>query len=284
MDRDVRRAQRAPRRDPRSRAVRRSGSEHGVESQRWNDFRERRHDDESRRSVFRSASSASARLRVESTRGGGGLPRAPRSSLDDMRKLEEFRDAIASAAGPEGLDFDAALELMRQMEALSKMMRDPGMEGDFESALPWISCRELLGDDAAAVHHDSPRSRELARARRATCARAKAGVELTPRAIRRLGELALDRTSTPSSSAAVPAHTTSHHKGIGDAGTRAHPSPQLRRAGAPGRHRHLAKRSEASRAAGLRPSPCPLELAVPTTSRSSTPTSSPRPPRCCCST
>ena len=184
--------------------------EHGVESERWNDFGERRHDDES--------STRRLSERLERFRDYSWVdPEAEADFreflklLDDTRKLEEFRALNQSRMqGPEGLDFDAALELMRQMEAMSKMMRDL-MEGDFES-LPMDQLSELLGDDAAQsimILRDLENSLQRAGYVR----EGEGGIELTPRAIRRLGELALENIYSELQRSGPGSHP-SHHKGI----------------------------------------------------------------------
>jgi uncharacterized protein with von Willebrand factor type A (vWA) domain len=185
-------------------------NEHGVESQRWNDFGERRHADES------SAQRLSERL--ERFRDYSWVdPEAEADFrellklLDDMRKLEEFRALNQGRMqGPEGLDFDSALELMRQMEAMTKMMRDL-MEGDFES-LPMDQLSELLGDDAAQsimILRDLENSLQSAGYVR----EGEGGIELTPRAIRRLGELALENIYSELQRSGPGSHP-SYHKGI----------------------------------------------------------------------
>jgi uncharacterized protein with von Willebrand factor type A (vWA) domain len=110
--------------------------------------------------------------------------------LDEMRALEEFAARNRQhLQGPQSLSFEEALELMRQIEALSQMMRDL-MEGNFQQ-LSLEQLRELLGDQAVQsilILRDLERTLE----RGGMLRQGEHGLELTPRAVRKLGELALD--------------------------------------------------------------------------------------------
>jgi uncharacterized protein with von Willebrand factor type A (vWA) domain len=183
---------------------------HGVESQRWNDFGERRHQDEQapprlseRLERFRDYTWVDADAEADF--------RELLDRLDEMRRLEEFRALNRGRMqGPEGLSFEEALELMRQLEAMSQMMRDL-LEGNFEG-LPMDQLSELLGDDAAQsimILRDLEGSLQRAGYVRD----GQGGVELTPRAIRRLGELALENIYAELQRGGPGSHE-SLHKGI----------------------------------------------------------------------
>ncbi|MFQ5698273.1 MAG: hypothetical protein ACE5IL_08320 [Myxococcota bacterium] len=159
---------------------------HGVESGRWSDLKARR-----------DAPSARLSERLERLRdyawtdpGAWADYRALLERLEDIQQLEAFAARNRSRMrGPEALDFEAALELMRELERMSQMLRSL-LEGDLES-LSLEALRDWLGDDAAQsiliLREVESRLREGGYVRDG-----EGGLELTPRAIRRLGELALD--------------------------------------------------------------------------------------------
>jgi uncharacterized protein with von Willebrand factor type A (vWA) domain len=186
------------------------GERHGVESQRWNEFNGRRHQEDR----------APPRLseRVERFRDYDWVDADAEADyrelldlLDELRKLEEFRALNQSRMqGPEGLSFDDALDLMSQLEAMTRMMRDL-MEGNFES-LPMDQLAELLGDDAVQSII-LLRDLEGALERAGYVREGEGGLELTPRAIRRLGELALEMIYAELQRGGTGSHE-SRHKGI----------------------------------------------------------------------
>ena len=158
----------------------------GLESKRWNDFRRLR-DEPPRR-----LSEALERFRDHEWQDSMSEAeyRELLDALDDMRDLEDFYARNKRhMRGSNDLSFDEALELMRQVEALSQMAQDL-LDGNFEE-LPLDQLREMLGDEGVQsimILRDLEQRLERA----GYLAQGEGGPELTPRAIRRIGELALD--------------------------------------------------------------------------------------------
>ncbi len=158
----------------------------GVESASWNEFK-RRQDDLPRRL-------SDALKRFEDYEWSDAEAEATfrdlMDSLSDVRKLEEFfarnRNALR---GEQGLDFEQALEIMRQAEQLSQVARDL-VEGNFEQ-LDMSQLQDLLGEEGVQSILIL-RDLEGALERGGFLRQGEDGLELTPRAIRKLGELALD--------------------------------------------------------------------------------------------
>ncbi len=160
--------------------------QHGFESQRWNDFRCLREE------MPRSLSQALERFsdyEWENEESEAEY-RQLLESLDDLRELEDFYSRNKQRLrGANDLSFEEALELMRQIEALSQMAQDL-LDGNFEQ-LPMDQLREMLGDEgmqSIMLLRDLEQRLEQA----GYLAQGQGGPELTPRAIRRIGELALD--------------------------------------------------------------------------------------------
>ncbi|MEE2702438.1 MAG: hypothetical protein VX614_00295 [Myxococcota bacterium] len=172
---------------------------HGLESERWNEFRQRRDQLPAR------LSDAIQRFRdyewsdPEAESDFQELLEA----LEDIRDLENFHSRNRRHLnGSESASFEEALELMRRIEALSRMARNL-LEGNLED-LDLEQARELFGEEGVQsilILRDLEGTLERAGYLRPGAA----GPELTPRAIRRLGELALDdiysslRRGTPGS-------------------------------------------------------------------------------------
>jgi uncharacterized protein with von Willebrand factor type A (vWA) domain len=180
----------------------------GVESKRWNDFK-RREDRMPRR-----LSEALERFRDYSWSDpeAEAAYRELLEEQEEMRELEEFAARNrANLRGAESLDYEQARELMRQVQALSQMVRDL-LEGNFEQLSP-EELRELLGENAA-------QSLILLRDLRSSMERAgylrqgDGGVELTPRAMRKLGEMALEDIYGRLTRGEVGSHET-RHRGAG---------------------------------------------------------------------
>jgi uncharacterized protein with von Willebrand factor type A (vWA) domain len=159
----------------------------------------------------------------------------------DIRSLEDFQARNRQQLrGGQSLSFEQALELMRQVERLGQMARNL-LEGNFES-ISLDDLRELAGEEGVEsllILRDL-RGRL---GRPATCATA-AGLELTPRAIRRIGELALEdiygkalKRSAPAPRHAAPRRRRDHR--------RAQPRVRVRRARAHQRGRDRAQRAAA---------------------------------------
>jgi uncharacterized protein with von Willebrand factor type A (vWA) domain len=127
---------------------------------------------------------------------------------DDLRALEEFQSRNrTSLQGPESLDFEQALELMRRVQALSQLARDL-LEGNFEE-ISADELSELLGEQAAQSILIL-RDLESALERAGYLQRGERGPELTPRAIRRIGELALEDIYAQLQRGGPGPHETAH--------------------------------------------------------------------------
>ena len=160
-------------------------TQHGHESQRLNDFLERRHSDAQR------LSDAIERFRdheFEDAEAGEEY-RELLEELDRLRQLEEFREQHGERfRGAESADYEQAHELRERIEALQQLARDLA-EGKFESVSP-EELGELLSEGALG---SLIMIRDLeSTLRDAGFLRAGGdGSELTPRAIRRIGAQAL---------------------------------------------------------------------------------------------
>ena len=180
----------------------------GLESERWNDFRRlrdpmpRRLSDALRCFEDHEWADAQAEADYEELL----------ESLDDLSDLEEFYARNRPRLqGPNDLSYEQALELMRQIEALSQLARDL-MEGNFQELTP-DQMAQFLSDDSVQsfmILRDLESSLE----RGGFLREGEGGLELTPRAIRRLGELALDEIYASLSRGAAGAHDT-RHRGAG---------------------------------------------------------------------
>ena len=115
----------------------------GLESERWNDFRRlrdpmpRRLSDALRSFEDHEWADAQAEADYEELL----------ESLDDLSDLEEFYARNRPRLqGPNDLSYEQALELMRQIEALSQLARDL-MEGNFQELTP-DQMAQFLSDDS----------------------------------------------------------------------------------------------------------------------------------------
>ncbi len=178
--------------------------QNGVESERWNEFREKRD------SMPRRLSQA-----LNSFRDHEWADQQAEADFHELLAesqeagaLEEFHARNRSSLqGSNDLSYDEALELMRQMQALSQLARDL-MEGNFDQLTP-EQLREFLSDESVQsfmILRDLESSLE----RGGFVRPGDGGLELTPRAIRRLGELALDQIYASLQSGATGGHDTVH--------------------------------------------------------------------------
>jgi uncharacterized protein with von Willebrand factor type A (vWA) domain len=176
----------------------------GVESEAWNEFQRRRDE------LPQRLSQALERFRDHRWQD----PEAEANyqelleELDEIRDLEEFRaQNRAQLRGGQSLGFEEAVELMRRIQQLSQLARDL-MEGNLES-LDAEQLRQLLGEQGARslilLRNLERNLREGGYLREGD-----AGLELTPRAIRRLGELALDDIYAALKHGPPGAHDTRH--------------------------------------------------------------------------
>ena len=156
---------------------------HGFESSRMNDFQSRRHAGDER------LSDAISRFRdygFEDEDAGRDFAELL-EELERLRALEDFLSKQGKRfRGPRSAGYEEAQQIRERYEALEQMVRAL-REGNFETISP-EELRELLGDDAA---------RSLVMLRDLESEMRRAGYlrgsdpELTPRAIRRIGALAL---------------------------------------------------------------------------------------------
>ncbi len=174
----------------------------GVESERWNEFRERRDGlprrlSEALRS-FEDHEWADAQAEADF--------QDLLDSLEDLSDLEEFYARNRTRLqGPNDLGYDEALELMRQIEELARLARDL-MEGNFGEISPEQLSQFLSGESVQSFM--ILRDLEDSLARGGFVREGEGGLELTPRAIRRLGELALDQIYATLSRGGAGAHDT----------------------------------------------------------------------------
>jgi uncharacterized protein with von Willebrand factor type A (vWA) domain len=122
----------------------------------------------------------------------GQAERAFRELLDDLadiRALEDFRSREGERfRGKRSLDYQEALDLMREMEALRRLERQLA-SGDFQS-IRLEDLKRLLGDEAA---RDLERLGEIVLLLEGAgyLTRREGRVQLSARGVRRIGQLAL---------------------------------------------------------------------------------------------
>jgi uncharacterized protein with von Willebrand factor type A (vWA) domain len=183
------------------------GERHGTESQRWNDFKTRRE------SLPRKLSEALRRFETHEWADAEAEAeyRDLFEELGDVRALEEFQARNRQTLrGGQSLSFEEALELMRQVERLSQLARNL-LEGNF-SSISLDELRELAGEEGVEsllILRDLRGRLEQAGYLR----EGQGGLELTPRAIRRIGELALEDIYGSLKRGAPGAHQTLHRGG-----------------------------------------------------------------------
>ena len=181
----------------------------GVESADWNELQKRRD------SLPRKLSDAMKRFQDYDWKDAQAEEdfRELMESLGDVDQLEQFRSRNRQMMqGGKDLSFEEALELMRQIEALSQLARDL-LEGNFDQ-LPMDQLRDMLGDEGVQsimILRDLESSLE----QRGYLRQGEGGPELTPRAIRKLGELALDDIYSALKRGGAGAHET-QHRGTGE--------------------------------------------------------------------
>ncbi len=180
----------------------------GVESAAWNDFRRRRDE------LPGKLSEALERFRDHEWKDEQAAEtyRELLEDLDDARDLEDFAQSNArQLRGEQSLGFDEAVELMRRIQQLSQLARDL-MDGNFDE-IDMDALEDLAGDQGV-------QSIIILRGLRQNLEEGglirdgEAGIELTPRALRRLGELALDDIYATLSRGRAGGHET-HHAGSG---------------------------------------------------------------------
>ncbi len=181
----------------------------GVESEAWNELQKRRD------RLPRKLSDAMRRFQDYDWKDAQAEEdfRELMESLEDVDQLEQFHSRNRQMMqGGKDLSFEEALELMRQIEALSQLARDL-LEGNFDQ-LPMDQLRDMLGEEgmqSIMILRDLESSLE----QRGYLRQGDAGPELTPRAIRKLGELALDDIYSELNRGGAGAHET-QHRGTGE--------------------------------------------------------------------
>ena len=109
--------------------------------------------------------------------------------LGNLRDLEEFRRRYGEHfQGPQSLDYDEALELMREFERL-KRLEESLLSGDLER-VDLDDLRELLGEEAAG-DLQLLRQMMMLLTRAGYLANREGRTQLSPKGVRKIGQLAL---------------------------------------------------------------------------------------------
>jgi len=194
-------------RDVLEREERAQAEQHGVESARWTDFKAKKD------SLPRRLSDAVKRFSDHSFADADAEAdfRELEAELDQLRALEEFHARNRQMLrGGHSLSFDEALDLMREIERLGRLARNL-LEGRFDQ-ISLDELRELAGEEGVEsilILRDMRRNLEEGGFIRP----GDGGLELTPRAIRRIGELALEDIYGSLKRGAPGAHATTHRGG-----------------------------------------------------------------------
>jgi uncharacterized protein with von Willebrand factor type A (vWA) domain len=179
----------------------------GVESQRWSDFKTKKD------SLPRRLSDALKRFGDHEWADADAEAdfRELQGELDQIRALEEFHARNRQMLrGGHSLSFDEALDLMREIERLGRLARNL-LEGRFDE-VSLDELRELAGEEGVEsilILRDMRRNLEAGGFIRS----GEGGLELTPRAIRRIGELALEDIYGSLKRGGPGAHATTHRGG-----------------------------------------------------------------------
>ncbi|MBW2243415.1 MAG: hypothetical protein JRH01_15635 [Deltaproteobacteria bacterium] len=177
---------------------------HGLESQAVNEFMERRHGDHASLSdaieAFRSHEFADDEA--------GEAYRELLDELDRLRELEEFqREHGERFQGDEAADYEKAQEIREQIQALQQMARDLASGNLQEISLDEL--RELLSEDGLQSFV-MLRDMEQTLQDEGFLRRGDDGMELTPRAIRRIGAQALAAVYSKLRNGRAGSHETLH--------------------------------------------------------------------------
>ena len=181
--------------------------QHGVESQRWSDFKSKKD------SLPRRLSDALKRFGEHEWADPEAEAefRELESQMQDLRALEEFQARNRQMLrGQHSLSFDEALELMHEIERLGQLARNL-LEGRFDQ-ISLDELREIAGEEGVEsilILRDMRRNLEEGGFIRP----GENGLELTPRAIRRIGELALEDIYGSLKRGSPGAHATTHRGG-----------------------------------------------------------------------
>ncbi|MCP5055764.1 MAG: hypothetical protein GY937_03450 [bacterium] len=177
---------------------------HGMESQAVNEFMERRYADHASLSdaieAFRSHGFADDEA--------GEAYRELLEELDRLRELEEFqREHGDRFHGDESADYETAQEIREQIQALQQMARDLASGNLQEISLEQL--RELLSEDGLQSFV-MLRDMEQALQDEGFLRQGDDGMELTPRAIRRIGAQALAAVYSKLRNGRTGSHETLH--------------------------------------------------------------------------
>ena len=194
-------------RDLLDREERAQAERNGVESKRWSDFKSRKD------SLPRRLSDAVRRFSDHEWADSDAEAefRELEAELDDLRSLEEFHARNRQMLrGGHSLSFEEALDLMHEIERLGQLARNL-LEGRFDQ-ISLDELREIAGDEGVEsilILRDMRRNLEEGGFVRP----GENGLELTPRAIRRIGELALEDIYGSLKRGTPGAHATTHRGG-----------------------------------------------------------------------
>jgi uncharacterized protein with von Willebrand factor type A (vWA) domain len=194
-------------RDLLEREERALAEQNGVESKRWSDFKGRKD------SLPRRLSDAVRRFSDHDWADPEAEAefRELEAELGDLRALEEFHARNRQMLrGGHSLSYDEALDLMHEIERLGQLARNL-LEGRFDQ-ISLDELREIAGDEGVEsilILRDMRRNLEEGGFVRP----GENGLELTPRAIRRIGELALEDIYGSLKRGAPGAHATTHRGG-----------------------------------------------------------------------
>ena len=181
---------------------------HGLESRALNEFLERRHREHA---SLADAIEAFRDHAFEDEQAGEQFQELLRE-LDRLRQLEQFlRQHGSRFRGREHADYETAQQVREQIEALERMARALA-EGKFEE-ISLEELREMLSEPGA---QSLILLRNLERDLRDAgfLRQGEQGLELTPRAIRRIGAQALAAVYSQLRKGRAGGHDTVHH-GVG---------------------------------------------------------------------
>jgi uncharacterized protein with von Willebrand factor type A (vWA) domain len=194
-------------RDILEREERAQGEQHGVESKKWTDFKGKKD------SLPRRLSDALKRFSDHDWADSDAEAdfRELAAELEQIRQLEEFHARNRQMLrGGHSLSFDEALDLMREIERLGRLARNL-LEGRFDE-ISLDELRDLAGEEGVEsilILRDMRKNLEQSGFIRP----GENGMELTPRAIRRIGELALEDIYGSLKRGGPGAHATTHRGG-----------------------------------------------------------------------
>ncbi len=194
-------------RDILEREERAQGERNGVESRKWSDFKGKKD------SLPRRLSDALKRFGDHDWADSDAEAdfRELQAEQEQIRQLEEFHARNRQMLrGGNSLSFDEALDLMREIERLGRLARNL-LEGRFDE-ISLDELRDLAGEEGVEsilILRDMRKNLEQSGFIRP----GENGMELTPRAIRRIGELALEDIYGSLKRGGPGAHATTHRGG-----------------------------------------------------------------------